>query len=194
MRPFAASARRWVGALSAWALVFVGCAHPTFTAEVRERYQFTGDEIRHIQFYTSGKIVLRREEPYQDRRIVKNELVIEDRLRIDDVVIRRGTPGVALRVEGDHLLVSFSREHRNRALWFSRKHNSQGRYELSHLAVGIDEQPFVERYMPGFQVTYDKKPYRVLDPDGFKVYLEYEDPQSFDEGVETNKPEGWRLR
>lgn len=180
-------------ALCAFAVV-LGCAHPTWTADIRDRYGLSNEEIKAVQFFISGKIKLRREEPYQERKIINSRLVIQDRLRVDDVVLSRGTPGVARRVEGDHILVSFSREHPDRALWFSRKKNSKGRYELSHLSVGMDEQPFVERYSPGFMVRYAAREYRVLDASSFRVYLTYEDPQRFDEGVNVEKPKGWRLR
>lgn len=175
-------------------MLSLSCARPTWTADIRDRYGLSNDEIKHVQFFTSGKIKLRREEPYQERKIVNNQLLIQDRLRVDDVVLGRGTPGVALRVEGDHILVSFSRERPERALWFSRKKNSKGRYELSHLSVALDEQPFVERYSPGFMVRYAGREYRVLDSDYFHVFLTYEDPQNFDEGVNTDKPKGWRLK
>jgi hypothetical protein len=188
----AGSFRRRV--LSAVVVLTASCVHPAWTDEIRERYGLSEQELKHVQFFTSAKITLRRERPNQQRKVVDNELVIEDELLVDDVVIRRGTPGVMLRLEGNHILISFSQTQPDRALWFTRKEGTDGRYRLSHLAVHPDEQPFQERYAPGFAVHYAGQDYRVLDADSWKVYLTYEDPQSFDEGVNTERPEGWKLR
>jgi hypothetical protein len=187
-------ARRTFCASLLFLSVASACAHPAWTNQVREQYGLSDDEVRHVQFFTSGTIHLRREQPEQDRKVVENELVIADRLRVDDVIVRRGTPGIALRLEGDHMLISFSRAHPERALWFSRKKDGDGRFYLSHLAVAPDEQPFEERYSGGFTVSYAGRAYRTLDKDSWDVFLRYDDPQSFESGVEVDKPEGFKLR
>jgi hypothetical protein len=185
------------GLFHAWLALVVlgaGCVHPAWTNEIREQYGLSDDEVRHVQFFASGTIRLRREEPEQDRKVVQNALVIADRLRVDDVIVKRGTPGIAVRLEGDHILVSFSRAHPERALWFSRKKDGDGRFYLSHLALGATEQPFEERYSSGFTVSYAGRAYRTVDKDSWEVFLTYDDPQSFESGEHVEKPEGFRLK
>lgn len=188
--------------LSAVAAIFLlaGCAKPAFTEAVRVRYGFTDAELKRLQFYTSDKIVLRREVIEQKRAASENALAIRDEVRIQEVVIPAGTPGVAIRVEGDAILVSFSREHPNRALWFGLKKRADGesteplRYELLPIEVGAetsgDDNP---RYAKGFLVTYGSEKYHVADGKMWSVHLLYELDEKFADNVVREKAPGWRL-
>jgi hypothetical protein len=67
-----------------------------FTDDLNERYRWTDDELRKIQFYVSQNIVLKREVSGGDREIISGKIKIEDGRKIEEVVIRKGTPGAFL--------------------------------------------------------------------------------------------------
>ena len=182
----------WGGALLALCLVGA-CSHTPFTKTIRDRHQLTDDHLSHIQFYNSGEIVLQRQLPVQKREVVDSELEIRDEMQIERVVIKRGTPGVAVRIEGQHLLVSFTRGMPERSLWFSLKEETD-QYTLSHLTAGLKSDPFKEEYSPGFQVRYGGKEYAVVDDDTWKVHLAYDQAHTFDDSEDVEKPKGWSLK
>ena len=95
-----------------------GVRKVAFTQSVREHYGLSTEDVRRIQFFTAEDIVLQRELAAQAKSAQDNELIVLDGVRTEEVVIAAHTPGVAVRVEGEYILVSFSREHPERALWF----------------------------------------------------------------------------
>jgi hypothetical protein len=190
--------------LLAGALIAVGlsgCGKPAFTQGIRLRDNLDVPDIRRIQFYTSGEIVLRREVPVQQRASAGNELVISNGVVVEEIVIPLRTPGVAVRVEGDHILVSFSREHPERALWFSAKKPGEEvipledkTYQLVALDNGLsDAEPqFVPRYSKGFVLRYDGNQYQLADGRMWHVHLLY-DEGGFASKRVRREPPGWKL-
>jgi hypothetical protein len=197
------SGARWgaavVGLLLGAALV-VGCGKPAFTLAVRDRYSLGPADIQHLQFFTSGEIVLRREIASQERAQAGNELVVRDGLTVEEVVIPMRTAGVALRAEGDYLLISFARQRPDHALWFEAKRHGEEimpleerRYELVHLENGPNEPgPFVPRYSKGYQLTYGGHQYQIADKRMWDVHLLY-DEYSADRKRVREEPPGWKI-
>lgn len=182
-----------LGAVCMAVCLLGACGHTPFTKTIRERHALTADHLRHIQFYISGEIVLQRQLPVQRREVVDSELEIRDEMQIERVVIKRGTPGVAVRVEGDHVLVSFTKGRPERSVWFSLKEDT-GRYTLSHLMAKHDTQPFTAKFSPGFQVQYNGKEYAVARDETWNVFLAYDESHTFDDNEDVEKPGGWSLK
>lgn len=182
------------------ALASVGCGLPAFTEAVRDRYGLGPTDIRRIQFFTSGEIVLRREVTAQAKGAVGHELAMVNALRIEEVVIAKRTPCVALRTEGNFVLCGFVKQHPERSLWFAIKKldetvpSEDRRYELVHLENAPDEPgPFAPRYSNGFLITYAGNKYQVPDGLTWNVHLLYDMKESFDRERVREKPDGWRL-
>ena len=191
---------RWLWLIAAAAVVLSGCGKPAFTMAVRERYNLAPVDMRRLQFYTSGEIVLRRELPTVQRGTSGNTLLMSDGVVVEEIVIPMKTPGVALRVEGDFLLISFSREHPDRALWFTTKKEGEEviplddkQYTLVHLENGAAEPPpFEPRYSKGYLLSYGGYSYQLADGKMWGVHLLY-DEGSFAQKRVVREPPGWKL-
>lgn len=192
-------ARRWLlGGVAA--LFLVGCGLPAFTTTVRSRFNMTPAEIQRLQFYTSGDILLRREILSQERVTSNNTVLVGGGVTIEEVLIPLKTPGVVIRVEGEFVLVSFSREHPDRSLWFTVKRKegdlnplAEKRYELVHLENAHNEPPpFTPRFAKGFQITYGGQKYQLADGRMWEVFLLYEDG-GYNSRKLKEQPPGWKL-
>jgi hypothetical protein len=79
-----------------------------FTKSLYEEQQWTPDDITRIQFYVSKDIVLSRSMSTGESSISGGKILIKDGQRIEQVIIRSGTPGVlVLMPREDRFAVSF---------------------------------------------------------------------------------------
>ena len=75
-----------------------------FTAQLRDEWKFTDDEIKSLQFYVHDTVLLSREAA-EGNRIARGKLVPgSNRYEIE---LAAGTPGVAVRVAPDRLWLCF---------------------------------------------------------------------------------------
>ena len=86
-----------------------GCEIPIpFTQQIRNEYELTDDQLRQIQYYVSGPLTLRRELATDEATVTPGHQVrIIKEHRVEEIIIGRGTPGVAERSTADSLDVSF---------------------------------------------------------------------------------------
>ena len=144
---------------------------------------------------------MQREVGDQSKSGSASGLQIRGGVRIEEIEIPEHTPGVALRVEGDYILVSFSRQHPERALWFGLKKTDDHAvltdahdFELVHLENPLVEQgPFHPLWSKGFLVTYAGQKYRVVDGQAWSAHLLYDLDESFAKEKVREEPPGWRL-
>ena len=90
------------------------------TQDIRLQTGLSDDELKGLQYYLSDTVVLRRVVESQDRRITgahKLELVAGK--MVEEIEIKRGTPGVAVSINSDAIAVSFEP---GAALQFSLRH------------------------------------------------------------------------
>lgn len=180
-------------------LPLVSCGKPAFTLGTRERFNLSPVDLRRLQFFTSGEIILRREVPAPESATAGNTLVIRDGALVEEIVIPMRTPCVALRVEGDYILAGFSRESPAKSLWFTVKSRTQDvtphedrRFELVHLENPVDEPPpFEPRYAKGYQLTYNGQQYQIADGKMWDVHLLYEEGSHIRKRT-TETPPGWK--
>lgn len=180
-------------------LPLTGCSRPAFTLGARERFSLTPGDIRRLQFFTSGEIVLRRELSAQETASSREGLVIRDGTVVEEILIPMRTPCVALRVEGDFLLVGFAHQDPSRSLWFAIKNRSEDttpheerRFELVHLENAFDEPgPFEPRYAKGYLLSYGGQKYQIGDGKMWDVHLLYEEGSHIRKHV-TETPPGWK--
>jgi hypothetical protein len=183
------------------ALALVSCAKPAFTEAVRARFGLAPRDMERIQFFTSRDIVLQREIGDQSKTLSANGLSIREGVRIEEIEIPAHTPGVALRVEGDYMLISFSREHPDRALWFALKRTDDKivlpdahDFELVHLENPfVEPGPFKPHWSKGFLVSYAGQKYHVVDGSTWSAHLLYDLDESFAKDKVRQQPPGWRL-
>ncbi len=132
-----------------------------FTDDLNERYRWTDDELRKIQFYVSQNIVLKREVSGGDREVVSGKIKIEDGRKIEEVVIRKGTPGAFLfSPKKDRFAIGFE-EGNDRYLMFGPSPKYSDRFVL--LASDWDRRTG--------SVTYDDKTWKVSSDVAYAALL-----------------------
>ena len=113
--------------------LFTSCAPKLtpFTQRLYEEQQWSDDELKKIQFYTSDDIILYRELSKGESRIVAGEIKIRNGKKVDEVVIKEGTPGVLLfRPRENKFAISFEAGNDDRFLIFGASERRGGQYRL----------------------------------------------------------------
>ena len=144
-------------------VLFGACSNKLsyFTDELNERYRWTDDELKKIQFYVSQDIVLKREINGGDREIVSGKIKIEDGRQIEEVVIKKGTPGAFLfSPKEDRFAIGFE-EGNERYLIFGPSPKYIDRFVL--LASDWDRRTG--------EVSYDNKTWRVSSDNAYAALL-----------------------
>lgn len=102
-----------------------------FTQRLYEENNWTESELKRIQFYLSDDVVLRRELSGSKSEIVSGEIKMIDGQRVDEIVIRDGTPGVFMfSPKSDRFAVSFEEGGDERFLMFGPNPKAGDRYVL----------------------------------------------------------------
>ncbi|MBK8705072.1 MAG: hypothetical protein IPN33_16930 [Saprospiraceae bacterium] len=123
-----------------------------FTQQVYEQNRWTDEELKRVQFYLSNDIVMRREINSGTSEIIRGQIKIIDGRQVEEIVIRKGTPGVFLfSPKSDRFAVSFETGGEDRYLVFGPSPKAGNRYVL--LASEWNRRDG--------QVTYEGKKYRV---------------------------------
>lgn len=135
-------------------LAFSACG-PTlspFTEQLYRQNRWSESELKRIQFYLSEDIVMRRELSGSRSEITSGEIKMVDGRQVEEVVIRKGTPGVLLFLpEKGRFAISFEDGGRERFLVFGSNPKADGRFVL--LASEWNRRSGV--------VTYEGKKWRV---------------------------------
>lgn len=135
-------------------LTFSSCS-PTLsplTENLVRENNWTEDDMRKIQFYLSEDIVMTRQLGGSASTIESGEIKIINGRKVEQVVIPKGTPGVAMFSPArDRVAVSFENGSENRFLMFGANDKMGGRFVL--LAKEWNRRTGT--------VTYEEKLYRV---------------------------------
>lgn len=103
-----------------------------FTQGLYEENSWSESELKKIQYYVSEDIVLRREASKGNSRIESGEIKIVNGKRVEEIVIRKGTPGVLLFLpKANRFAISFeSSKGEDPFLVFGPGNKTRGRYVL----------------------------------------------------------------
>ncbi|MCF8332674.1 MAG: hypothetical protein K9I47_00880 [Bacteroidales bacterium] len=92
-----------------------------FTAKLRNKLENQNIDLKDVQFYNSDKIVLKRTEKKPEELSVSSGAVkIEEGKIIEEIVIKKKTPGVCIEAKPYQLNISFENGN-NKYLKFGRK-------------------------------------------------------------------------
>lgn len=123
-----------------------------FTQSLYDEHRWTEAELKRIQFYLSHDIVLRRDLGSSNVQIIAGDIKIRDGRKVEEILIRQGTPGVYMfSPKENRLAVSFESGSNNRYLMFGPNPRVGNNYAL--LGAEWDRQ--------GGTVTYDGREYQV---------------------------------
>jgi hypothetical protein len=135
-------------------LLLTACASPDyirFSQEFRDAEGFEDSHLRKLQFYVCPELVIERELTLSETGITSGRLIRKQGRMINQVVIPKWTPGVAVNTSENYLAISFE--------------------EGTALAFGVEKNVYTGDYAPlgknedkGFQVMYDGAWYYLIDP------------------------------
>ncbi len=94
-------------------LVFASCSpqYSYFTEDLYKKQKWTAEDIRRIQFYVSKDIVLSREVAAGETRITEGKIRIKNGRKIEQVLIKAGTPGIlVLMPKENRFAISFEED------------------------------------------------------------------------------------
>jgi hypothetical protein len=101
-----------------------------FTQDLYDQYDWSERELRRIQFYLSDELVLQRQIGSGSSQIIKGEIKVVDGRKVEEIVIKRGTPGVMeFMPKKERIGVAFE-DGSNRYLMFGPNPNYDNRYTL----------------------------------------------------------------
>ena len=91
------------------ALMLFGCASKKpYTQEIQQNLKLTETELKQIQFYISDDIILNRAEREGKMETSGGEVILKDDQKVEQVIIKAGTPGVVEKViSNDKIAVAF---------------------------------------------------------------------------------------
>jgi hypothetical protein len=113
-------------------LLWTSCASKIpFTQAIREKYQLTDDELRQLQFYASHDIILTHSEKAEKSKETEDgKLKIISGQEYEQVLIKKGTPGVVEKVvDSKRLAVSFETDG-EKFIVFGDPYDNKGNYTL----------------------------------------------------------------
>ncbi|MFQ5468908.1 MAG: hypothetical protein ACE5EH_01245 [Gammaproteobacteria bacterium] len=135
-------------------LLSTGCAtRAPFTQQLRQELELSNEDLKHMQFFLAGEMVLYRASNKDQANITRkhNLRLVNDTL-IEEIMIRSGTPAIAEKIEENAVFVSFEE---GKLLNFGSDpedtNNWQGKYMLI-VDAWEGEQG---------ELSYDGKPYQV---------------------------------
>ncbi len=136
-----------------------------FTERLHQENGWSEGELKQIQFYVSEDIVLRRQATKGSSKIEHGEIKIIDGKRVEEIVIKKGTPGVFLfQPKEDRFAISFeSREYDDPYLIFGPSKKARGRYTLRAKDWNKGRR--------GGKVSYDNKTYYTPTESAYAVLL-----------------------
>ncbi len=111
------------------ALFLTSCSSTTyFTNEMRNTLYKNGEPVSKVQFYNSHSIILKRNLSYADTKVARGTIKFENGQYVEEIIIPKNTPGVAVGQGRNYLNVAFENG-RNRDLKFVK--NDRDYYQFT---------------------------------------------------------------
>jgi len=170
-------------------LLFVACSALScskslspFTEQLRTINNWNDRDLKKIQFYNSDDILLTRELSKADTDIVKGKIVMENGVRLEQVLIEKGTPGVAVfSPKKDRIAVSFESDDDLYLMW-----GPNPKFRDQYMLM------FKERNRRSARVTYGTKVYNLRSNPAVKLLVDLD--RSANVNKDSRKASGRTIR
>ena len=144
-------------------LLFTSCAKLTyFTEDLYHQQGWSEQELKRIQFYISQDVVPKRELTGGKSEIISGKIKVENGVKIEEVVIPKGTPGTFLfSPKEDRFAIAFEEGGDKRFLMFGPSPKYSDRFVM--LASDWSRR--------SGKVNYDGKEWRVGSDDAYAALM-----------------------
>lgn len=133
-------------------------SYTVFTQKMYDEFDWTEDELRAIQFYLTDDIVLRRGLSGSESKISEGKIRTIDGRKMEEVVFKKGTPGVLLFTpKTNRFAISFEEGEDKFLIFGPSKRSASGKYLLRGKSWG-------KKYG---EVTYNGKVYKTTSESAF---------------------------
>lgn len=151
--------KRFLPLLAIIVLMILASCNPTiyFTQDMRNNLHDNRLEIEDVQFYVSRKLVIKRNLTYDETKIARGEIKFENGQYVEEIVIPKNTPGVAVSHKRNRIDVAFEQGF-NRDLNFVL--NDENLYQITAMTWENDYG----------KIKYDTLVY-FMEPGGDKALL-----------------------
>lgn len=108
--PIAPTFKACAAAILAVSFALGGCMsyRVPFTRDIRTQYELKSEDLKKLQFYVSGDIILQREFLREEGEVSpSHKLVAKEAGLLEQVIVRDRTPGIATEVGDTYIAVSF---------------------------------------------------------------------------------------
>ena len=102
----------------------------TFSEKLYEDGDWSEKELKDIQFYTSDNIVLQRQIKSGQSKIVDGEIKIVNGRKVEEIIIRKGTPGVFVKKTNEKDMAISFESGKDKFLIFGPNKKIGGRYAV----------------------------------------------------------------
>jgi len=101
-----------------------------FTEDLYDEYRWSDDELKSIQFYVSQDIILYRGQNDDGTRIRDGKILVESDRKVEEVVIKKGTPGIFVQSPKENRFAISFANGRDEFLMFGPNSKARGRFVL----------------------------------------------------------------
>jgi hypothetical protein len=124
---------------------------------MRERYNFTEEELKGLQYFSNGGFILRRILSSSDKEMTRgHKLKMIDGQGIEEIEFNTYTPGIAVEVYDRGLAISFEPD---LSLLYGRKKSSESTKDTYVLLGLMKKDPSGSKY---FAVKYGRHYYQTI--------------------------------
>lgn len=89
-------------------VIISGCSPKVhLTQDIRKQIENNNIELKDVQFYIDRKIVLRRELKSGDVKVSSGQVKFENGMYVNEIVIRKYTPGICVSNNNESIVISF---------------------------------------------------------------------------------------
>lgn len=114
-----------------WLLTSCSPRLTPFTQKFYDSYEFKQEDLKRIQFYLSEDVILHRDMSGGNVEIVQGEIKVVDGRKVEQIVIRKGTPGVLVTMPKENrFAVSFEPTDDSKFLMFGPNDKLGKQYTL----------------------------------------------------------------
>lgn len=100
------------------AITFGSCSNKIiFTNSIKQKLHNKDLNIKEVQFYNSDKIILTRNIPYDEAKVLDGEIKFENGQYVEEIIIKKETPGICRSDKDMELGISFE-QGQNKVIYF----------------------------------------------------------------------------